>query len=137
MTLMYRSAMAGACAVALSIALTGSVRAVSLFSSFERVIAGSADPCGGVSCPGLGSVSASDSDSSNQARASATTTSSPALSASASGGGALGASASAEIDYSFEWLDPTRTASIPTLVDLSLHTAASATPVTQIPLPRR
>jgi hypothetical protein len=126
MTLMHRSAMAGACAVAVSIALTGSVRAVSVSSSFERVIAGSADPCGGVGCPGPGSVSASDSDSSNQARASATTTSSPALSASASGGGALGASASAEIDYSFEWLVPGRTASIPTLVDLILHTAASA-----------
>ena len=126
MTLMYRSAMAGAWAVAFSIALTGSARAVSLFSSSERVIAGSADPCGSVGCSGLGSVSVSASDSSNQARASATATSSPALSASASGGGALGADASAEIDYSFEWLDPTRTAPIPTLVDLILHTAVSA-----------
>ena len=128
MTLMYRSAMAGARAVVLSIALTGSARAVSVFSSFERVIAGSADPCGSATCPGLGSVSVSASDSSNQARASATATSSPALSASASGGGALGADASAEIDYFIEWLDPTRTAPIPTLVDLALHTAVSADP---------
>jgi hypothetical protein len=126
MTLMYRNAMAGAWAVSISIALTGSARAVSVSSTFERVIAGSADPCGGVGCPGPGSVSTSASDSSNQARASATATSSPALSASASGGGALGASATAEIDYSFEWLVPGRTASIPTLVDLILHTAVSA-----------
>jgi hypothetical protein len=126
MTLMYRSAMAGACAVALSIALTGIARAVPLSSSFERVIAGSADPCGSATCPGLGGVSVSDSDSSNQARASATATSSPALSASASGGGALAASATAEVDYFIEWLDPTRTAPIPTLVDLILHTAVSA-----------
>ena len=126
MTLMYRSAMAGACAVALSIALTGIARAVPLSSSFERVIAGSADPCGSATCPGLGGVSVSTSDSSNQARASATATSSPALSASASGGGALGASATAEVDYFIEWLDPTRTAPIPTLVDLILHTAVSA-----------
>jgi hypothetical protein len=126
MTLMYRSVMAGACAVALSIALTGIARAVPLSSSFERVIAGSADPCGSATCPGLGGVSVSDSDSSNQARASATATSSPALSASASGGGALGASATAEVDYFIEWLDPTRTAPIPTLVDLILHTAVSA-----------
>jgi len=126
MTLMYRSAMAGAWAVAVSIALTGSARAVPLSSSFERVIAGSSDPCGSATCPGLGSVTASASDSSNHAQASATATSSPALSASASGGGALGASATAEIDYFIEWLDPTRTAPIPTLVDLILHTAVSA-----------
>ncbi len=126
MTLMYRSAKAGAWAVAVSIALTGSASAASMASTFERVIAGSSDPCGGVGCPGPGSVSTSDSDSSNQARASATTTSSPALSASASGGGALSASAAAEIDYSIEWLVPGRTASIPTLVDLILHTAVSA-----------
>jgi len=126
MTLMYRSAMAGAWAVAVSIALTGSARAVPLSSSFERVIAGSADPCGSATCPGLGSVSVSASDSSNQARASATATSAPALSASASGGGALSASATAEIDYFIEWLDPSRSAPIPTLVDLILHTAVSA-----------
>jgi hypothetical protein len=126
MTLMYRSAVAGAWAVAASIALTGSARAVSSFSSFERVIAGSADPCGSATCRSLGGYSAADSDSSNQARASASANSSPALSASASGGGALSAGASAEIDYSFEWLVPNSTAPIPTLVDLILHTAVSA-----------
>jgi hypothetical protein len=118
--------MAGAWAVAVSIALTGSARAVPLSSSFERVIAGSADPCGSATCPGLGSVSVAASDSSNQARASATATSAPALSASASGGGALSAFATAEIDYNLEWLDPSRSAPIPTLVDLILHTAVSA-----------
>lgn len=112
---------------ALQASLTGFARAVPLSLSSERVIAGSADPCGGATCPGLGSQSVAASDSSNQARASATATSAPALSASASGGGALGASASAEIDYSFELLDPTPGAGpISTLVDLILQTAVSA-----------
>lgn len=123
---MNRSAMAGALAVAVSIALTGSARAVSSFSSFERVIAGSVDPCGSATCRSLGGYSAAASDSSNQAQASASANSAPALSASASGGGALSADASAEIDYSFEWLVPGSTAKIPTFVDLILHTAASA-----------
>lgn len=128
MTFIYRSATAGAWAVAMSIALTGSARAVPLSFSFERVIAGSADPCGSsFGCSGLGGVSAAASDSSNQARASATATGAPALSASASGGGALGALATAEIDYSFELLDPTPGAgTIPTFVDLILHTAVFA-----------
>jgi len=130
MTLMYRSAMAGAWAVAVSIALTGSARAVTLpgaFSSSERVIAGSADPCGSATCPSLGGYSATASDSSNQAQASASANSAPALSVSASGGGALGASATAEIDYSFEWLvPPGGPTTIPTAVDLILHTAVSA-----------
>ena len=54
MTLMYRSAMAGACASPVSIALTAAQVLCRRSSSFERVIAGSADPCGSATCPGLG-----------------------------------------------------------------------------------
>lgn len=126
MTLMYRSAMAGACVVAVSIALPSSARADSFFGYERALISGYADTCG-ITCPGLGTTSVTASDGSNVAHASATATNGPALSASASGGGALSADATAEIDYSFEWLDPTPGAGkIPTLVALILHTAAFA-----------
>ena len=131
-SLPYRSAMAGAWAVALSIALTGIARAVTLSSSFERAAITTyedqsvEDPCGSVTCPGLGSVSVAASSNSIQAQVSATATNAPALSASASGGGALNTFGTAEIDYNLEWLDPSGSGPIPTLVDLVLHTAASA-----------